>query len=433
LLRLQAEGGSLLVQPSLQCRRDLERCIAGPVKKPKGGGGVGVVGESSDEFEAEEEAEDADDYMASLAQTQKQTQKQTPTQAEEEEDDEGKGKGKGKVKVKRGKDVVDSLVSAGAKGKDDKTKAGMGGGGVCMGVGMGMGIGMGMGGMGVERQRKKGFGCANPECGSAVEKGSMSMYCGAHCAMSTSSAMLTALIRYRKLLCLYGGVKGMGPGTGTGTLLGIGVEVRGVGGVVVVDPHADLAKVSAADWAAFACGGAMGELQGGLGEENAHSSGAGTGAGVGAGEGMLAHVHALLAALPPIAGPVFLRGDLAELSRHAANVIARGLAPLKSHTPSSPRNGVTGAEDDLRRVVRLVLEDLVARVLGKHLIRGAVSHAAAVALDFESELYARYGGGAGLDKGKYIKHYSMLRQNLGKAHNDQLVSDGNGRAKNPEF
>ena len=251
--------------------------------------------------------------------------------------------------------------------------------------------------------------CMNADCQSSAKRDSM--YCSSDCAIINAPTLLTALLRYRRLLCLYGG--------------------KSMNILQVSDPNNFLQHVSKLDWNAFMIGANNLQMLTRSCSEvivdqltDASSSAAALVDKKGS------YIQSILKSLPPAAGPFIWRGDNDELSIHNSNIVASGAVPV-------PYNrGLLSVDDELRLKVRYKLEDLIARTFLRLKVPGATPQAAFLALDVEDELYCRYltsssaaagGGGGGsstktLNSKEYTKHYIMLLSNLKKSHNDQLVS-----------
>ena len=264
--------------------------------------------------------------------------------------------------------------------------------------------------------------CMNADCQSSAKRDSM--YCSSDCAINNAPTLLTALLRYRRLLCLYGG-KSM-------NILPQGVS----------DPNNLIQQVSKLDWGAFMIGAnnlqmlkqSCSEV---IIDQLTDASSSSAAAALLDKKG--SYIQSILKSLPPAAGPFIWRGDNDELSIHNSNIVASGA------TPVSYNRGLLSVDDELRLKVRYKLEDLIARTFLRLKVPGPAPQAAFLALDIEEELYCRYltssaaaaaaatggggGGGGGssaktlLNSKEYTKHYIMLLSNLKKSHNDQLVSN----------
>lgn len=402
LLQLQEESASLLVQMSVPIRRALDRAMGKSGVRGSGAqrGSDQYESESSEYSDREEEEEvEADNYWSE------------------------KTASKGKTN-KRARDT-DSLVSIKRPEPSARVKV-------------------------EEKPAKKSRSlCTNPDCPTSGSKARGSLYCSNHCAMVTAPQVYSALLHYRKLLCLYGSVQ------------------RRL--IAVDDPNGTLSKVSDADWKAFSTAvpaphEASADMIAGMksagfvaeslnpsrptpnrsgdaletflkdGEHKARlqqSHGATENPATPNADRKTSYIHTFLSALPPAAGPVFLRGDAEGLTQHSAAVKAAGGTPVSVGAGTKQHSAVgASVDEDLRLKIRYGLEELLERTLSRLQVAGAANHAAFIALDFEDELCHKYATaeskaakkGLVFDKKEYRKHYLMLVSNLRKTHNDQLVS-----------
>lgn len=409
LAQLLEESATLLVQVSASVRRSVERLLNKSGGRLGLGRGLAQSESESSEYSGNEEDEDAevDNYW-----TEKTTFKT-------------------KSSGKRAREVADSLVSTGASKKPstEMTAAAKK--------------------SGEEKPAKKNKTlCTNPDCPTSANKLKNSLYCSNHCAMVTASQVLSALVAYRKQLCVYGCAQRR---------------------LISLDDACTMsAKVFDADWKAYANDSpamheAVADIVAGMkgagfiaesqnpsrlmpsrsgdplevflveGERRAQLLDGGAfmapeGFNAGA-ERKTTYIQSILSALPPAAGPVFLRGDAEGLSAHSAAVRALGGSPVQVGLGSKGTSNAA-VDEELRLKIRYGLEELLERTLSRLQVAGAANHAAFIALEFEEELCLKHSTaesklakkGLIFDKKEYRKHYLMLVSNLRKAHNDQLVS-----------
>ena len=171
LVKIQEEFGKLLVLPSPQFRRLLDKALGKSASRANFSAGLRQrAGEESDsgssEYsgdEEEDEDEQPDAYWKDRA-----DRGETPSAAKSQKATSGK----------RGRDGSESLLSAGGpKRSADAIKAKT-----------------------EEKVVKKTKLCANPDCPVKASKSKSSSYCSNSCAVVSSSAAFNALVEYRKLL-----------------------------------------------------------------------------------------------------------------------------------------------------------------------------------------------------------------------------------------
>lgn len=430
LQQLQQEFAALLVQPSPQSRRTLDKALGKSASRASLTAGLRQkVGDIQDSESSEYSGDEGEEEEEGLSYWKDRS--------------EGAPAGKG---AKRARDGTlagvasgDSLLSAvGSKrapSAEVKVKA-------------------------EDKTARKTKQCANPNCPTRAAKLKSSAYCSNTCAFVAAPLAFQSLLAYRKLLCIYGAQQ----------------QQR----IQVEDPSQNLLKVSSQDWKAYALNvppvnDSVAEIVAGMksagmvaetyvsGREHSRPGDkldtllveearrveqmrSSTGAKSprvpeGAATQSTAptdkktnYLQSMLMALPPAAGPVLLKGDTEGLAVHTAAVKAVGSTPVPqpaSKTATAAGAGAAGTQDeDLRVKVRYGLEELLEKTLTRLNVPGAVAHAAFIALEFEEELCLKYASAEArasrkavvFDKKEYRKHYLMLVSNLRKPHNDQLVS-----------
>jgi hypothetical protein len=427
LQTLQQDFAALLVQPSPQSRRILDKALGKSASRASVYAGlrrtVGDVQDSSGSSEysggesGEEDEADVSGYW-------------------KERPEAGAG-ATVKSTGKRGRDSTggDSLLTAagprrGAAAAEVKVKP--------------------------EEKGKKTKQCANPTCPTRSAKLRNSSYCSNTCAFAAAPLAFNSLLAYRRLLCIYG--------------------AHQQGRIQVEDPSQNLLKVSAQDWKAFSLNvppvhdavadiiagmknaGMIGEtyvsgrehsrpgdkldailveenrrleaLRSSTGSKSPRTPTADNTTSPAAPDKKTNYIQSMLVALPPAAGPVLLKGDTEGLAVHTAAVKAVGSTAVPTPASKQSAVGAGTVEEDLRSKIRYGLEELLEKTLARLQVPGAAAHAAFIALEFEEELCLKYASAESkasrkaivFDKKEYRKHYLMLVSNLRKPHNDQLVS-----------
>lgn len=407
LLKLSDEVTGLLVEPTPQVRRALEKSVGKTLSKATGRSSLDEMSEGeSSEYSLDGDEDETDNYWTERV--EKQEVSPRPRAAV--------------TKRSRGEDSLVGVPSAKKAATEGKVK---------------------LEDKGVAKKGRSAA-CANPNCPTSSNKLRNSIYCSNQCAMVTAPAMFDAMLSYRKLLCIHGCVK------------------RHL--VRVDDPTLNLRKVSDADWNAFFVNSlpakeAVLEIVAGMKSAGFVSESKHTGRPSDALDAFLqdgerrvqsleksstpvaaefvpsadkktSYIQNILSALPPAAGPVLLRGDNDGVTAHTAAVKAAGSTPVPTISSSASGNNSGSVDEDMRLKIRYGLEELLERTLSRLQVPGAVNHAAIIALDFEDELCLKYATAESkaakkalvFDKKEYRKHYLMLVSNLRKPHNDQLVS-----------